>query len=699
MKQQSMKPTRSCRTRASVCVLTLVLAGMSAVAQEFLGKFIPAEVAALHRFGESVAILGDLAVAGARQEGRSAQNANQAYGGAYIFRRVGDEWRIEQRIVSPNRPAREAIEFGELFGQDVAITRIGDVEFVIVSAPLGGSGYGLLLGTGAVYIFRKVPGGWDAVQTLQEPSLDGDLAFYGFQIAVSGNLLAVGAPNADFVSDGITHINTGAIFLYRYNGSSWVLEQGPIFAPTPEQGFQFGDALSVHSNEADEFLVSRHHTAQAGTFTGSAFVYQPLEGEWMLTQSITRPESLAGDLFGAPVINGNKLLIGAQGRDDADPGNAACNSGAAYMYRFDGAAWSGEQVLERPDIPACGDLFGQGGGALAIHGDMLAAARLGTPGNPRSGLYLYRFDGTSWVTPLQPLWGPDTVISDGFGVVAIDGECMIVGAPNNDERDADAGAVYFYRVFNTPAAPGLPVTVNPADAATGEAPATLTFTEITSPGTTTIQILEEGPEPPAGFQFQGQPVYYEISTTAEFDGPITVCLSYAGLDVDPATLELLHFENGEWVGTCPNQEDPTTCVNAEAQTVCGVVSSLSPFIIVQREPVLAVEIDIKPGSYPNSINLGSHGVVPVAIFSTATFDARQVDPMTVTLADAGVRVKGKGTPQASFEDVNGDGLLDLVMHVETEGLNLTAADTRAVLRGNTFDGTRIRGTDTVRVVQ
>ena len=43
--------------------------------------------------------------------------------------------------------------------------------------------------------------------------------------------------------------------------------------------------------------------------------------------------------------------------------------------------------------------------------------------------------------------------------------------------------------------------------------------------------------------------------------------------------------------------------------------------------------------------------MPVAIFSPATFDARTVDPLIVTLASASVKLKGKGTPMASFQDV------------------------------------------------
>jgi len=86
-----------------------------------------------------------------------------------------------------------------------------------------------------------------------------------------------------------------------------------------------------------------------------------------------------------------------------------------------------------------------------------------------------------------------------------------------------------------------------------------------------------------------------------------------------------------------------------------------------------IDIDIKPGSYPNTINLGSNGVVPVAILSTADFDATDsdlVNPDNVFLAGAGVAVRGKGNKYlASEEDVDGDGLMDLIVKVETENLD------------------------------
>jgi hypothetical protein len=116
---------------------------------------------------------------------------------------------------------------------------------------------------------------------------------------------------------------------------------------------------------------------------------------------------------------------------------------------------------------------------------------------------------------------------------------------------------------------------------------------------------------------------------------------------------------------------------------------------------LPARIDIKPGSYPNSINLGSEGNVPVAIFSSSVFDATQVDPATVQLASGRVGLRGKSIDNymAACEDVDGDGLMDLVVHVETSALALSLTDVEASLIGSTFDGREIEGKDSVRVVQ
>ena len=107
--------------------------------------------------------------------------------------------------------------------------------------------------------------------------------------------------------------------------------------------------------------------------------------------------------------------------------------------------------------------------------------------------------------------------------------------------------------------------------------------------------------------------------------------------------------------------------------------------------VIEATVDIKPGSYPNSMNLGSRGVVPVAVLTTEGFDATTVDPVTVLFA-------GAAPLRWAREDVDYDGDLDLVFHFKTRELNLDLESTEATLTGLTFDGIPFEGTDTVNIV-
>ncbi len=108
-------------------------------------------------------------------------------------------------------------------------------------------------------------------------------------------------------------------------------------------------------------------------------------------------------------------------------------------------------------------------------------------------------------------------------------------------------------------------------------------------------------------------------------------------------------------------------------------------------------VDIKPGDDSNDINLRSRGKTPVAILSTTTFDAGTINPLTVTVAGAPVILTPNGTPMSSLEDINGDGLLDLVVHVSTAALQ-PDSDDDCLVEGTTFHGQYFFGFDTVALV-
>ena len=114
---------------------------------------------------------------------------------------------------------------------------------------------------------------------------------------------------------------------------------------------------------------------------------------------------------------------------------------------------------------------------------------------------------------------------------------------------------------------------------------------------------------------------------------------------------------------------------------------------------IQVEVDIKPGSFPNSINRKSAGLIPVAILSSEAFNASSVDASTVTWAGAPVATKENGSLMESLEDINGDDIQDLLLHFSTQEANLPDGTTEAVLEGATFEGAPLTGSDSVRLVQ
>jgi hypothetical protein len=96
-----------------------------------------------------------------------------------------------------------------------------------------------------------------------------------------------------------------------------------------------------------------------------------------------------------------------------------------------------------------------------------------------------------------------------------------------------------------------------------------------------------------------------------------------------------------------------------------------------EDQTLFVQIDIKPGSDPNSINLASNGLIAVAIFTTEDFDASLVNAGTILFA-------GASSVHSALEDVDGDGDLDMVLHFRVEETDL--AEVYALLLAEDTNG-------------
>ena len=108
-----------------------------------------------------------------------------------------------------------------------------------------------------------------------------------------------------------------------------------------------------------------------------------------------------------------------------------------------------------------------------------------------------------------------------------------------------------------------------------------------------------------------------------------------------------------------------------------------------------VELSINPGSSLSNFYPMSGKNIPLAILTTDTFDAVQLDWETVQFGPAGA-TESHGS--SHVKDVDYDGDPDLVLHFNTREIGLVCGDSTATLSGETFGGEPITASDVLRTV-
>ncbi len=260
-------------------------------------------------FGRSVSIFADTVIVGAPGEasnftgvingaGGSDDNSAFSAGAAYIFVRSGSVWSQQAYLKAGNTDA------GDLFGMSVSIS--GDTAVVGAngeSSPgigvidgSGGSPDNSTPGSGAAYVFTRTGSSWTQEAYLKAGSPGAGDSFGG-SVAISGNLLVVGAPFEDSGLTGITEGNGG------------------------------GD-----DDEATE--------------SGAAYLFARSGITWRQQAYLKAGNTGPFDLFGSDVaISGATALIGAPGEDGGEAGvgldpaapddNTAPEAGASYPFEIE----------------------------------------------------------------------------------------------------------------------------------------------------------------------------------------------------------------------------------------------------------------------------------------------------------------------------------------------------------------------------
>lgn len=338
---------------------------------------------------------------------------------------------------------------------------------------------------GAAYVFERstLLGIWEMTAYLKAHNPGANDGF-GHQVAISGDTIVVTAENEDSSlteianfdnpliiappADNDSAISSGAAYVYVRNGSGdWRLQS--YLKADLGAGQQLGSSATIDS---ERIVLGAKNNAVV--FERSSFSNPPpfpgTYAGWTQTATLSADNTDNKDDFGVSVdLDGDTLAIGASG-EDSDGSNGANNdlenSGAAYVFYYDGSSWVQQAYLKsanRDDI----DYFGR---SVAIDDGNLA---VGAPYENSNGysrhdnsmsdggaVYLFTRLGSgssaTWVpnAPTHYLKAPVVSRNMSFGGrLALDNGRLVVGVPSesgNSDSPHDvgqllqSGAVYVF---------------------------------------------------------------------------------------------------------------------------------------------------------------------------------------------------------------------------------------------------------------
>ncbi len=311
-----------------------------------------AEPGAYDQFGTSVAISGDVALIGASTNDEFGMGA----GAAHVYRFDGSVWVEEVKLTASDAAS------GESFGRSVSLD--GDVALV---GAWNADNSGALNddGPGAAYVYRYDSSEW--VEEVKLVASDGESADrFGTSVALAEDLAVVGASGEGSILPPPSGNAIGAAYVYRFDGSQWT-EEAKLTSSDGEPGDRFGASVAT---DGELIVVGDPHHDALGQSSGSVYVFAFDGSGWVEDAILRTSDADVKDHFGSEVdVSGEIIAVGAYGDDDACADAAwYCNSGAIYMFRYDGVGSVEETKLIRIHA-AEDDLFGD---SISIEGDLVA---------------------------------------------------------------------------------------------------------------------------------------------------------------------------------------------------------------------------------------------------------------------------------------------------------------------------------------
>ena len=203
----------------------------------------------------------------------------------------------------------------------------------------------------------------------------------------------------------------------------------------------------------------------------------------------------------------------------------------------------------------------------------------------------------------------------------------------------------------------------PAYVSIGAVTASITFPNVSN-SNATVTVMPVNPATqtltPTGFQLTN--LAFDVSTTAVFTGPVTVCFSVPLLDAPTfASLRVLHYVGGvaidQTILSGPNAPNPAT------QTICASVTSFSPFVLAKATFVAMSAFHVSSFTADkNNFHLQGDFTLPA---NAAVTDGAEV---TLTLGTAVLKIPAGQLKQDGHNDhFNFEGTVNgATLHVELQ---------------------------------
>ena len=256
---------------------------------------------------------------------------------------------------------------------------------------------------------------------------------FGLGVALFEGTLAISEPRAT---------GGGAVHIYVRSGVNWLLQQ-TLTADDELPGGNFGLSLSLQSDAIA--IGAPDKTVDGKMFAGAVYVFERSGDIWSKVQRIVAPVPREFQIFGASVaLNGDNLVVGGPFTwDQGGPDDV----GQIYLYQRGGDGWT---LMDTASGSEASHLT-QFGRPVAIDGSTVAAhdPERSADTGPASGVvYVFEIDEAELrqiakLSPSdpQPVDGGDS----GFGTaISIEGESMLISAPDYNGNVPGAGAIYLF---------------------------------------------------------------------------------------------------------------------------------------------------------------------------------------------------------------------------------------------------------------